>query len=490
MPIFGRMKRQNQMIIYRILLACLCYVLSFYHIQAQEQDLWSLKNCIEYAADNNLQVQRSALNIKRAELELDQSKRNRLPNLFGSANTSLNIGYVNDPFTNQFSNTTIRSANFSLSSQVPIYNGLRLRNAIRQNEIGLKASEFDWEQSQNDILLAVVQDYLNILFQQELAKSAELQLKTTRKRQEQVSKQVKAGTLAQAALADIAAQVATDELNLVNTRTQLELRYMQLQQRLRLDPNPNFEIETPELAEPAGPERLSEPDDIYRIALGTQPNIRASELRINQAEYGVELAKAGRRPSLALQASTFTGYSSARLRRTEEVTQRADSFEIEVLGQREYLKFFQEVPLTERIPFFPQLREQINYSFGLGLSVPIYSRGQNLTNIQQAHIAVKQARLDAELQRQSLKQTIQQSYFNVQSAYASWQATRKQMDALTTAFENAEKQLNLGTINSLDYLVAKNNLDRARNDLIRSKYEYIFRTKILDFYQGRPIVLE
>lgn len=454
------------------------------------QEAWDLKRCVDYALQNNIQIKQSALSVESSQSNLNQSKLNRYPNLSANVNFSDNIGYVNDPFTNEFSNTNIRSGNVSLTSGVNLFSGFQTTNTIKRNEVNMAASQMDQAQVQNNITLLVVNGYLNILFNLELKKSSEAQLTTITERRVRTQKLVDAGTQPVAALLDLDSQVATEELNLINIQNQLSLAYLNLQQLLTLEPSASFDIDRPEsLSLPNYDLGSSRVNDIYRAALSNQPNIRAAELRITAAEYNEQIANAGRMPSLFLQANVFTGYSSARRQVTGSKTV-TDTLNVRFLGQSESIFADRTAFDFGKYPLLNQLLEQVNLSIGAGLNIPIFSRGSNINQMQLADIQKRNASYNSDLVKQQLKQTIQQSSLDVASSKATYDATEKQVRALQMTFQNSEKQFNLGVINSVDYLLAKNNLIRAQNDQVRTKYDFIFKTKILDFYEGKPIVLE
>jgi outer membrane protein len=475
--------------LYRLISLLSILLLGTLSLTAQE-DTWDLRRCVDYALENNIQIKQSALNVESSKSNLDQSKLSRYPNLNGNVNFSDNIGYVNDPFTNEFSNTNIRSGNLSLSSGVNLFSGFQTTNTIKRNEVNMAASQMDQAQMQNNITLQVVNAYLNILFSHELVESSEAQLATIRERRDRTKKLVDAGTQPMAALLDLDSQLATEELNFVNMQNQLSLAYLNLQQLLTLEPSASFEVVRPEdISLPdynMGPGRSN---DIYRAALSNQPNVRAAELRITAAEYNEKIANAGRLPSIGVQANVFTGYSSARQQITGFRTV-FDTLGVQIGGQTQDVIFSQESPNFGKYPLLNQLFDQRNFSIGAGMSVPIFQRGFNTNQMQLAEIQKRNATYTSELVKQQLKQTIQQAYLDVAASKATYDATIKQVTALETTFRNSEKQFNLGVINSVDYLLAKNNLIRAQNDRVRTKYDYIFKTKILDFYEGKPIVLE
>lgn len=474
----------------RLLLVAGCLLALSQGIIAQQAgNVWDLRRCIEHALEQNLQVFQANLTTTDRELLLEQAKNNRLPNLSGNANGSGNFGYVNDPFTNQFSTASIYSSNVSLNSNVSLFSGFQLRDNIRQSTADLQASRMDEEQMRNDIMLRVTQAYLNILLSQELLDNARIQLGVTNERRSQTEKRVDAGALAPAALLDIESQQATEELAMLNAENQLELAYLTLQQLLMLDPDESFSVVKPAFLAPPALD-LPASGDIYHTALDIQPNIRAAVFRITSADYAIAQAKGRRLPTLGMQGGFFTGYSSIRRQATGQFNQVGTPVDVEFGGVAQTITIFNRVPVLGKYGFVDQLSDQLSLSLGLGMSIPIFNRGQISNAIQRAELARKNAELNLEQQKQNLKQAVEQAYQNAKAGYATWRATEKQVRALNMAFENAEKQYGLGLLNSLDYLLAKNNLTRAQNDLTRTKYEAIFRAKILDFYQGKPITIE
>ena len=202
---------------------------------AQQDEIWSLRECIDYALENNLTIKQSQLTLATSEVNLKESRAARLPDLNGSAGLGLNQGRSIDPFTNDFTNSSVTSSNFGLFSSVTLFNGLRTLNTIKQSELDLRASQLDLEQSKQDMVLNVTLAYLNIIFNDELLSSAEAQVAASQKQRDRTSKLVDAGTLAQTSLLEIESQIATEELNVVNARNRLEVSHLTLMQLLQLD---------------------------------------------------------------------------------------------------------------------------------------------------------------------------------------------------------------------------------------------------------------
>ncbi len=442
--------------IFRTFSLCFALLLLVMPAQSQNADLWDLQRCLDYAANNNLRLQQAGLNVQSAELSLKQAQNNRLPNANAFVSARNSFGFSIDPVTDQFTTQGIFSLSPSVSSNVTIYNGFRLKNLIRQSEVDLLASQSDLDNNKISLVLNIATAYLQVLSDYETLESARIQLVSTEEQRDRTAKLVKAGSLAQADLLQLESQIATQERTVVNAENSLDISYLNLRSIMNLPADEEFEIQRPELAPPTEV-NLPTLAEIISYAQNTQPSVEAADLRIRSAQINQAVAQAGKLPSLSAGAGMGTGYTSGL-----------------VIG-------------GEPVSLADQFSRQFGGNIGLSLNVPIYNRGQNETNIQQAKIGIENAQLNADIVRQDLQVTIQQSYVDVENAYSSYVSIERQIEALDLTFKNTEKQFNLGLVNSVDYLVAQNNLNQARFDLVRTKYIYFFRRKVLDFYMGQPI---
>ncbi len=456
-------------------------------MQAQSQDnIWSLQECLEYARDHNLDLHRAALGLRTSEINLLQTQAARYPNLNINPSFNASVGRSIDPTLNTFITDEFYSFNFTVASGITAFNAGRLINSTKQARLDLRASEKDLKQQEMDLALNITLAYLQILFNDELLKSAEFQLASTKEQAERTNKLVQAGSLAPADLLQLRSQIATEELNVVNAQNQLELAYLNLMQQLQLDPAEPFGIKKPELEEPEENLLSTPAAEIYQTAEANQPFIESADIRIKSAEYDILIAKADYYPSLTVGANAFTAWSSGR--RIQTSTQVVnDTFPLIVNDQPVEVVSANPIPVFGTYNFVDQLVDNQNFGLGFRLNIPIYNRRQVKSNVERSQIGLERARIDAQIARQSLQQTIQQAYQDAKSAYSSYLSTQRQIDALDLTLENTQKQFDLGMVNSVDFLIAKNNLNRANNDLVRSKYNYIFRTKVLDFYLGNPI---
>ncbi|MEM6767682.1 MAG: TolC family protein [Bacteroidota bacterium] len=448
-------------------------------------DLWDLRRCLEYALETNLTLKQALLDRQVSKVNLNESLENRYPSLSAGSNARRFFGRNVNPFTNEFVETAVNSLDMSANSSVPIFRGLRTANTIKRNRLTLDASEMDIEDARNTVALDVTAAYLSILLNQELLESAELQVSNTREQRERTNKLVEAGQLARNSLFELDAQIATEELNVVNARNQVELAYLQLMQVMNLDPGQPFGIIFPEMGDPDAMHPAN-PDEIYQYAESNQPNIKAANLRILSAEKDVAVSRGIWMPTLNLFGNISTGYADGRSRLASS-TLVIDEQELIVDGTPVIVGFPDVENTFEDIPLGDQLNDNVNYGFGLSLNIPIYSNGFARASVQRSQISMQRARNNMDIQRQQLRQTIERAHLDAVSAFAAYNQGIKQLDQLQLALDNTKKQYEVGTANATDFLVASNNLIRAQNDVIRFKYDYIFKSKILDFYQDKPI---
>ena len=456
-------------------------------LPAQEGRVWSLEDCVEHALENNLRIQQQKLGVDVARENLRQTKAARFPNLNSSASHSLNYGRTLDPITNEFATERVQSNNFSISSGMTLFSGFQIRNSVERDRYDLAAGRYDVESFENDISLAVASAYLAILFASELTEMAANQLDITRQQVERTSKLVEAGTLARGSLLTIQAQEASEELQLVNADNQLRIAYLDLMQLLDLREDVPFVIEVPDIDVLPSQTVDYSPLQIYDTAVQIQPNVLAADVRVNSAEKSHDIARGGRYPSLSLSGSMGTGYSEARLQITDMIELDPQQIGQTASGEAVFAPSFAFE--SDIIPFWDQIDENVNRSIGLFLRIPIFNNYQVRSTISRSRIGVENARLQRQIIRDQLYKTIEQAHQDAHAALQRYNATEKNVNALEEAFRYTEQRFNVGMVNTLEYNDAKNRLTAAQSELLQSKYEYVFRVQILDFYLGRPISL-
>lgn len=453
------------------------------------QQIWSLEDCLRYAMENNIQIKQSVLQTEYNENLLKQSKLGQIPNLSGSANYSFSWGRALDQTTYQFTDDQqINSISMGLSSYTNLFNGLQVRNTILQNELNLMASYQDVESVKNEISLNIAAAYLTILFNQELVSVTQSQIEVTGQQVERTLKMVDAGKLAKGNYLELKAQYASEELNLVNAENQLSISLLNLQQILDLPIDSSFRVIIPELADPDQNPLLVDAQEVYRTAEQIMPTIKSAMLSLESAEKGLAIARGGRSPQLYLSANYNSGYSDIR----EQVVDVGPPQQIpigETIGGETVVTYPQEIPVYGAYPFMDQIRDNTSAGIGLGLSIPIFNSWSINTNIANARIMHENAKLDLQNRRLALYASIHQAYADAVAALKKFNATQQALVSMEESFKYTEKKFEVGLVNTVDYNTSKNQLIATQSDLLQAKYDFIFKTKILNFYRGEPITL-
>ena len=456
---------------------------------AMAQKQYNLRECVNIAIEQNRQLLSMDYNVENAELSLKQSRHARYPNLNFSANLSNNFGRTIDPTSNAFITQSILSNGFNLSSGVLLFNGFRIQNTIEQSKHSTLAWKKDREQLERDISLNVASAYLNVLFAKENIAIAEKQLAQTISQRELVEKMIRIGNSPDNAIFDLDAQVAQNEQSAVTARNSLDLAMLTLRQLMRLDPNIPLDIVTPPVT--ITPDYLSVVtfDEILEKGLANQVGLEAARLRVDAAMSGEKVAAAGYYPSISAGGNLVSNFSN-RFQQVAGYETRQIDQEIIFNGQNVTIGFVQEVPLFEPIPYLNQLNNNLSYGVGVSLSMPIYSNYSVRASAQRAKINTATAQNNYEIQRDNAQVTITQAYTEARAAQARYDASMKSLAAQEKVYDAASKRFETGALNSYDLVRFKTLLDNAQSNALIAKYDLFFRLKVLDFYLGRPIVIE
>ncbi len=462
------------------------------NITAVAQEQWSLERCVDHAWENNLQIKQYEIGIRSSDLNLKQSQNNRLPNLSGSSSYQYNWGRNIDPSTNDFESRSLSYNSYGLNTGMTIYNGGFLKYNIEKNRIALQDQELRKNQTINDIALSVVTAFLNVLFEEDRLKNQQAQLALSKRQLDRTEKLIKAGSLPANDRLDLEAQLAGDEQLLINAENNLEMAMMNLKFLLRLDPLYEMRLLRPEVSVPldVDPENFTF-EMVYARAVETQPNIKADKLGIKMAELDIKIAKSQGYPSIGIGAGLNTTFSSLAQSIDGFRTARIPTPGVFINGEMVSFEVDQKVPTgISKTPFFDQLNENLGFGAGVQLTIPILSRGQNKTNIRQAELNLENTLLNNEQNTETLKTNVQRAVADAKAAKKAFLAAQKTLESLNSAFINAERKFNLGSANTYELTEAKNRMDRASNDAIIAKYDYIFRLKVIDYYLGNPLKLD
>lgn len=458
-------------------------------LNAQETKIWTLEECVDYALSHNINIQKQMLGIDYQEELLLQSKLNILPSVNGYVSHGYNWGQRIDPYTNEFASERVRSNNLYLQGDLNLFNGLQQVNTIKRNMLNLKAAQFDADYYKDEISITIATEYLQTLYYLEYVTIARNQLGITRQQVDRTKKLVDAGTLAKGDLLTIEAQLASEELSLVEAENNLSLSYLTLTQLLELPTTKGFEIERPELGLITQPEQ-STPEQIFSIASGNRPEIKSAETKLESSEKTLSIARGSYYPSLSLSGSLGTGYSGANMVFLDEQT-FYPPIGITTSGDTVISLYEQSVfGGIQTKSWGDQLDENRNEYLGLSLRIPIFNGWSSRSSVAQAKINVENANLDVQLQKNTLYKIIQQSYNDALAASNKNKAAEKKVNATRESYNYAEQKFNLGLINSVDYNNAKKEYNNAQSELIQAKYDFVFKITVIDFYLGKPLTLK
>ncbi|MBL7854176.1 MAG: TolC family protein [Cyclobacteriaceae bacterium] len=458
---------------------------------AQEPKSWTLKECIDVALENNLRIKRSFYNVETFKANLLQSKAGFLPTLNAGGSYNQNYGRALNPVTNLFVNRDNNTINVQGIASWNLFNGLRVQNSFRAGQRDVVAAEKDLEKAKNDLILNVVTLYTNVIFNQELFHNARLQLSSSQQQLERIQKQVAAGSLPLASQLNQEAQVATNEVNLINQENTLNLSLLQLKQAMQIPGNTPMQVVVPEIeAEDLVLSQTAE--DIYQLSLGIMPEILSARLKLESAEYGLKAARGNYYPRLNLNASAQSNYASvsdvprSQLDGTFSLSNNPFG-EVQGTGQQVFGYVPNTIQVAEGYGRREQLEDNLFKSVGVQLNIPILNGLATRANVQRSKINKSLAEVAIQENENALRQSIETAYNDAVAASKSYTSSLKQVKAQEEAYRINKQRYEIGAINFVEYQVSENDLFRSRSDLTRAKYSFIFRKKVLDFYQGKPI---
>lgn len=417
------------------------------------QKKWTLKECVNHALESNISVQQNKLNVQLASLDVKDAKGNFLPNLFGSSTAGLGFGLV--VINGQRVQTDNFNSSIGLNSNTTLFNGFVNLNTYKQAKLGVESSKLDLERIQNDVSLLVVNAYLNILFAKENLTVAKVQYEISNTQIEAAKNRFESGAIAKGDLLNTESTAATNLQNLIAQQNALDLATLNLAQLLQVSSD-GFDIVTIEADVFSNTLLYENSGIVYNKALTTQPQIDNAKLSVENADLAIEVAKGALMPTLSFNARANTNYVSR--------------FDTETFGSN--------------ANFLNQLEDELGYSFVLSLSIPIFNRFQTRNNIDRSFINRETSLLNLENEKLQLQQTIEQAFLDVKSALKSYEAAQISLVAQQEAFKNAQERFNFGAMTLFDFDQIRNRFVNAESTLIRAKYDYAFKTKVLQFYYG------
>lgn len=426
------------------------------------QKKWSLRECVDYAVEHNLQVIQNQYSKQIQDSNLKMAKKEYLPSVSAGMSNSVSFGQLslgtgsirNDRFSN--------SAN--LGADILIYNNGRLEKNIRKIQFDVEASQFDIETIKNDISLQIAQQYLTVLLNKEIVKISQSAVENAQKQYDRAKITTQVGTTAQTILAEAEAALAREKQNLKTAEVNVGRALFAIVQLLQLPEYKGFDIEDVAVADTL-PSQLTSVDEVLATAYETQPQIKAAESRIRSAEAQTEVTKTGFWPTLTASAGLSSFYNNL-----------LNSSGNGSAG-------------TDQIGFFQQYKDNFGQNAGLSLNVPIFNKGITRLQVEQSKINQSVAKNTLEQQKQTVRQNVQKAQFDVDANYETFVSAVETEKSTKLALEFADKSYAAGRSTIYDVNVARNNYANAQGSVAQAKYNYLFSLKLLNFYSGIPLTL-
>jgi outer membrane protein len=420
----------------------------FFYLHCNAQQRFSLNQCIDYAYKQNFEVKLKELSLKQSKNALKQSEKAIYPNLSGSFSQGINSGRSIDPFTNDFVQQTISSNSFGANANFTIFNGFSLKNQIIQNQYNAEADQVEIQRAKNELRIRITLAYMQVLMNQELSKIAQEQIQNIQSQYKRAKALVNEGNMPKTNLIDLDAQIATAEYDALNAKNNIDVSKLSLAQLMAF---PNFntiEIDNNLIEEKTV---LLNGNYLQNILSGFyfQPIIKSMELRVKVANIGIKLAEAGKYPTISLGAGLGSAYSSA--------------------AAKEY-------------NYFNQLGFNLNQFARLSINIPIYANGQVKGRITNAQINQRIVETQLSQTKLQTKQEIEQAYLTAKIAQEKLKAAQRQILALQIAYDSTKDRYLEGLLHTIELNTFRIDLEKAKSNLIQSKYEFYFRKIVLDYY--------
>jgi len=416
-----------------------------------QERLWDLQQCVDYALENNISILQAQNSILLADQDIIASKGNLMPSLSSNMNQNMSIGTV-ELYAGEFVDRRFNSSSLGLSVNQSVFNGFRNLNILKQSKINYERSENELNKIKDDVSLNVANAYLNILFNKENLELAKSQYEFSFKQLEQVINLVNAGVQPRSNIIDAEATVRLDEQSLTSAQNNHRLALLNLSQILQI-PLDGFDIVAIDIEVPSEELLYTDINPILNYALQNRNEIKVANNNIKIAEFNTKISKSAYLPSVSF------GY-----------------------GFNASANFSN---LSDDNSFFQQINDNKGHSLNMNISIPIFSRNQIKTNVAKAKIQQNNSDLGLAQAKLNVESTVQRAFTDAKASLKSYLAAKKSLESQKLAFENSQQRYQLGALNSIDLEQVRIRLLNAESSLINAKYDFIFKTKVLDFYMGK-----
>ncbi|MEN2401936.1 TolC family protein [Flavobacterium sp. MC2016-06] len=435
--------------------------------QAQSKQ-WTLEECVRYALDNNITIKNSELDIKSADIDKKGALGSFLPSVNGSASHSWNIGLNVNPVTNIATTQTTQYSSLGVNAGIDIYKGLQNQNIYRRTKLSIIASQYQLLKMQEDISLNVANAFLEILFNKENLKVKKEQLSIDEKRLARSEEMVNAGTIPRGDLFDLKATAATDKQNIIIAENSLLISKLSLAQLLQLKEFADFDVIDDTNAKDENNILAQSPTDIYNKAKDIRTELKLAQTNLEIAEKNVAIAKGAYQPTLRgfYAFSTSASYSD----RLVGVDANNDPI------------------YANPLPVFDQFSNNKGHNFGFQLNVPIFNGFSARNNVERNKVSLEKSKINLEQKSLDLQRNVYTAFTDAKGALNAYESSNVTLEARQQAYNYAKEKYDVGLMNSFDFTQAQTLLTNAQSDVIRTKYDYMFKIKILEFYFGIPII--
>ena len=434
-----------------ILLTLLIAVCTFtVALKAQEESQkWTLRSCLDYAIENNIQLKKSRVNELSGLEDTERAKAQ----LFPSLSASVTQGYVNYPSSDVDKNNSY-SGNYSINANWTVFDGGQRNKAIKQQKLQNEMDKLSTEQGEDDIQIAIVQTYMQVLYAMESVRINENTVETSKAQRDRAEELYKAGSISLVDFSQLESQYSTDKHQLVVAQTSLDNYKLQLKQLLELDITQDIELSLSDIEETWVLAPLPDKQVIYTTSLAVMPQIKSSELSLENAELEKQKAKASYWPTISMNAGVGTGHLSG-----------------------------------TNYSFGNKIWNNFNESFGITIKIPIFTNRENKTAYNKAKLAITTSQLELINSQKELLKTVEGIYLDATSAQSQYLSAKERLSYVQQSFKLTEGQFFLGMKNTLEMLTEKNNLLSAQQEVLQSKYMAIMSIQLLNIYQKKPVDL-
>lgn len=429
---------------------------------------WTLEECVTYAVENNLTIEQFELDLENAKIDKKDAEGSFIPSLNGNISVNERTGLVTNPNTNLIEPGSIFSTSAGINSGMTVFDGLRNVKRLQRAKMNAIANQYRLDNLKDDIRLNVANAYLQVLSGKEQLKTFKAQYAVTEQDLKRTKELVESGVLPKGDLLEIEATAANQEQQIVNGEGNVLIARVNLAQLLQITDYENFDIAEEEFEIPPSDILKNSPKVIFDKALSFRNDIKFSQSNVDLAKKDLEIAKGAYLPTLNAFFNYNTFYTNQFRTGIDPITNQPFSF---------------------RADFVDQLWLNDGISYGFQLNVPIFNGWSVRNDVKRSKISLEKAKLQFEQDKLDLENTIQQAYVDVSTFEKAYVAALKTLEARTLAYDYAKERYDNGLMNAFDFSQAQARVDNARADVIRTKYDYIFRLKILEFYFGLPIAL-